>query len=94
MICCLRTRVRKQPIIVPYFEFETVLKFYNLEVRSETPKTGFLMAEDRFSHDGRQVFSWRPLFYIASIMSLMVSKITGTLIYNFSTVAQVPITMI
>ena len=30
MIGCLRTRVRKQPIIVLYFESETVLKFYNL----------------------------------------------------------------
>ena len=31
MIGCLRTHVRKQPIIVLYFESETVLKFYNLE---------------------------------------------------------------
>ena len=31
MIGCLRTRVRKQPIFALYFEFETVLKFYNLE---------------------------------------------------------------
>ena len=31
MIGCLRTRVRKQQIIVLYFEFETALKFYNLE---------------------------------------------------------------
>ena len=31
MIGCLKTRVRKQPIIVLYFEFEAVLKFYNLE---------------------------------------------------------------
>ena len=30
MIGCLRTCVRKQPIIALYFEFETVLKFYNL----------------------------------------------------------------
>ena len=29
MIGCLRTRVRKQPIIARYFE--TVLKLYNLE---------------------------------------------------------------
>ena len=28
MIGCLRTRVHKHPIIVLYFEFETVLKFY------------------------------------------------------------------
>ena len=31
MIGCLRTRVRKQPIIALYFEFETVLEFYNLQ---------------------------------------------------------------
>ena len=33
MIGCLRTRVRKQPIIALYFEPELVLKFYNLEAR-------------------------------------------------------------
>ena len=33
MIGCLRTRVRKQPIIALYFESEHVLKFYNLEAR-------------------------------------------------------------
>ena len=31
MIGCLRTRVRKQPIVTFDFEFETVLKFYNLD---------------------------------------------------------------
>ena len=31
MIGCLWTLVRKQPIIALYFEFETVLKFHNLE---------------------------------------------------------------
>ena len=31
MIGCLRTRVHKQPIIALYFEFEIVLKFYNLK---------------------------------------------------------------
>ena len=34
MIGCLRARVRKQPIISLYFEFETVLKSYNLGVWS------------------------------------------------------------
>ena len=34
MIGCLRTSVRKQPIIALYFEFETELKFYNLEAES------------------------------------------------------------
>ena len=34
MIGCLRTRVRKQPIIALYFESENELKLYNLEARS------------------------------------------------------------
>ena len=34
MIGCLRTHVRKQPIIALYFEFENELKFYYLEARS------------------------------------------------------------
>ena len=38
MIGCLRTpqwldAVRKQPVIAPYFESKTVLKFYNFEAR-------------------------------------------------------------
>ena len=33
MIGCLRTRVRKQPIIALYFESEIELQFYNLEAR-------------------------------------------------------------
>ena len=35
MIGCLRTRVRKQPIITLYFETEIVLQFYNLEARTK-----------------------------------------------------------
>ena len=31
MIGCLRTHVRKQPIIVLYYEFENELKFNNLK---------------------------------------------------------------
>ena len=34
MIGCLRTRVRKQPIIALYFESENELKLYNLEAWS------------------------------------------------------------
>ena len=34
MIGCLQTRVRKQPIIVLYFEIENELKFYNPETWS------------------------------------------------------------
>ena len=32
--CLLADTCRKQPIIVLYFEFETVRKFYNLEART------------------------------------------------------------
>ena len=39
---CLRTRVRKQPIIELYFESENVLKFYNLEAWSQNPKHVFV----------------------------------------------------
>ena len=43
MIGCLRTRVRKQPIIALYFESDTVLKFYNLEARCFQPQvTGLI----------------------------------------------------
>ena len=35
MIGCLRTRVRKQPIVAFYFEFQTVLKLYSLEARAQ-----------------------------------------------------------
>ena len=39
MIGYLQTRVRKQPIIALYFEFEfeTVLKFYNLVASTSSP---------------------------------------------------------
>ena len=33
MVGYLRTSVRKPPIIALYFEFEIVLKFYNLQAR-------------------------------------------------------------
>ena len=38
MIGCLRTCVRKQPIIALYFESENELKFYNLEASIEEVK--------------------------------------------------------
>ena len=38
MIGCLRTRVRKQPIIALYFKSETVLKFYNRQARCFQPQ--------------------------------------------------------
>ena len=38
MIGCLRTHVRKQPMIALYFEPENELKFYNLKARFVTMK--------------------------------------------------------
>ena len=35
MIGWLRTRIRNQPIIALYFEFENELKFYNLEAKTD-----------------------------------------------------------
>ena len=43
MLGCLRTHVRKQPIIALYFESETVLKFYNLEARPRGYETFFML---------------------------------------------------
>ena len=44
MIGCLRTCVRKQPIIALNFESENVLKFYNLEAR----KAMFIISKSGF----------------------------------------------
>ena len=49
MIDCLRTRVRKQPIIVLYFEIDNELKFYNLKPRSNS---NFTILTPTFSRDG------------------------------------------
>ena len=43
MIGCLRTRVRKQPIIALYFESENELKLYNLEAWSWGYKSLFML---------------------------------------------------
>ena len=46
MIGCLRTRVRKQPIIALYFESETVLKFYNLKAWFKQFPQDFIQTND------------------------------------------------
>ena len=53
MIGCLR--VRKQPIIVFYFEFETVLKFYNLEAMIKIIQLEMLKITEKYvnGHYGR-----------------------------------------
>ena len=43
MIGCLRTRVRKQPIIAIYFESENVLKFYKFEAWTVSEILSFFM---------------------------------------------------
>ena len=39
MIGCMRTHVRKQPIVALYFESENEVKFYNLEAWLILPTT-------------------------------------------------------
>ena len=50
MTGCLRTCVRKQPVIALYFESENELKFYNLDARPQG-YTFFMLdsTEDTFS---------------------------------------------
>ena len=43
MIGCMRTRVRKQPIIALYFESENELKLYNLEAEVSSGARGLLL---------------------------------------------------
>ena len=57
MIGCLRTRVRKQPIIALYFEFETVLKFYNLEASCQFSSWELMyMSEERYELGVMELF--------------------------------------
>ena len=48
MIGCLRTRVRKQPIIALYFESENELKLYNLEARKRHYKGNGISGRGRY----------------------------------------------
>ena len=68
MIGCLRTRVCKQPIIALYFEFETVLKFYNLEARSHSGKQSGQMLKIDFlnvlENHTRPQFLFDSIFYV------------------------------
>ena len=51
MIGCLRTHVRKQPIIALYFESENELKLYNLEALSVgTNVVNIIVAPERWPH--------------------------------------------
>ena len=47
MIGCLRTRVRKRPIIALYFEFEDELKFHNLEAR-KVSHSDLMASQEKF----------------------------------------------
>ena len=66
MIGCLRTCVRKQPIIALYFEFETALKFNNLEASAagRCPPVSLVM----FHHEagiGSHAVAWLLTSYEA-----------------------------
>ena len=61
MTACLLTRVRKQPIIALYFEFETVLKFYNL--RAWTTLLLQINLANETSFKATEIFSHRVKRY-------------------------------
>ena len=61
MIGCLRTRVRKQPIIALYFEFESEIKFYNLEAR-QVAKTQTLMMDNVIKYHYASLWAHKNFF--------------------------------
>ena len=67
MIGCLRTRVRKQPIIMLYFESENVLKLYNLEAWLRF-LLGLENVPEETSASRGSSYIW-PLFFNPSVLS-------------------------
>ena len=53
MVGCLRTRVRKQPIIALYFESENELQFYNIETMVSHDKAQVIYIVDCATDDIR-----------------------------------------
>ena len=51
MLGCMRTRVRKQPIIALYFEFENVLKIYNLKTWNQYKQVPHLTGNNIWESD-------------------------------------------
>ena len=81
MIGCLRTPVRKQPIIALYFEFENVVKFYNLEAWKSTFE-GILKGFEKRLFDNKlkarnyrveslHVLNGSSAFFVTGIVSLL-----------------------
>ena len=64
MIGYLRTRVRKQPIIAIYFEFETVLKFYNLWASWLWRVPELLQIQKHWVWDSQRSLSWYVQCYV------------------------------
>ena len=78
MIDCMRTHVRKQPIIALYFESDNELKFYNLEALTNS---GVLVRvfpvcySDKHYPDNQHYFSELSEFkniYRAALCSLFI----------------------
>ena len=75
MIGCLRTHVRKQPIIAIYFEFENELKFYNLmaELSSKKPLSSIrYKVACRYSKDSNQL---AHLHHLISVLVLQLKNV-------------------
>ena len=88
MIGCLRTRVRKQPIIALYFEVENELKFYNLEASLLGLSNN--QGSDQPAHP-RSLISTFVIHLLGMISELATSKIS--LFYLFSVAKHVGLGM-
>ena len=78
MIGCLRTRVRKQPIIALYFESENELNLYNLKARMREIAAG---PSDIVVELSRQQFIQMPPCSRILLLRLLVmttSQLTGS----------------
>ena len=78
MIGCLRRRVRKQPIIGLYFEFENELKFYKLEARYSRNSTLKGIVKVRCTKEnGKLLFLPNKLFPSTKAVHIVSFKMLG-----------------
>ena len=73
MIGCLRTRVRKQPIIALHFESENELKFYNLEARTKMSNSPSYQSKDNIIMSRRDVMDKSLALYTEMPSSITCS---------------------
>ena len=76
MIGCLRTHVLKQPTIGLYFEFEIVLKFYNLVAWSQLSYLAHFTGKAAFKVSDQTKVSGIPSESVLSGVSVII--LSGT----------------